>query len=231
MSVRSVRINDVTFRVRAEVPSWPEFWDRASVGMWEPEMFRLMDRFLTSSWRWIDVGAWIGPTALYAAAKCGVVYTFECDPVAAQELRANIGFSDAYNIVSSNFALGSFDGELDLWSNQFGNSETSIFQRDGQSSVKVRVRDAKKVFDLGDFAARDKTIVKIDIEGAEYVILPRLAEMIATSKCIWVVSFHDHDVAALPMAYRVFSDLNWYTMDLQPTTVLHGQMVFSNAKI
>lgn len=34
------------------------------------------------------------------------------------------------------------------------------------------------------------TIVKMDVEGSEYKILPRIREEILASKCSWYISFH-----------------------------------------
>ncbi len=98
--------------------------------------------------------------------------------------------------------------------------------------------------------------MKIDVEGAEFRILPRLADVIAESRCTWYVSFHEWNLnpAGLPAEpYRAaelihtisaFASLNWYTHDLTPldkTAVLdsiiarqwplHASLVFTNRVI
>jgi FkbM family methyltransferase len=194
MTLKQVTINSTTFMVDSEVPSWPEFWSKVEDGSWEPETFALMDRYLTPDWRWVDIGAWIGPTVLYASRKCGRVDAYECDPVALKALRTNLDLNNSKNVAVYNFALGSEDTALNLWSNQFGGSESSLIQQDqSQSAISVSVFDDLKIFKEKGYADDPKIVVKMDVEGAERMILSRLAEIMPNSKCIWYISHHDQN--------------------------------------
>src|SRR5688500_9227826 len=71
-----------SFRV---VPSHdPRFWKLVTAGGWEPDTFVVLNRMLSGGTPYVDCGAWIGPTVLYAACKGARVTAFECDPVAIQ---------------------------------------------------------------------------------------------------------------------------------------------------
>jgi FkbM family methyltransferase len=225
-----------------------------------------MDRLLKPGSRFVDIGAWIGPTSLYAAAKGAVVDAYECDPVALDRLKYNVSVNPALErrIAVHEFAIGDAEQELQVWSGQLGNSETSVFanhEREGvvvacSESTLVPMRDAAQVFQERGYAQVPSTLIKIDTEGAEFRIVPRLAEIIAGSCAVWYISFHEFNInstsvpvrfariAEMLRALMVFSDLNWYSSNLtalDKTATLdavlhgtwppHGSLVFSSQSL
>src|SRR5258708_34817363 len=66
------------------------FWGWFDSGVWEPETFEIFDSYVTPDTFFLDIGSWIGPTALYAASKARRVICLEPDPIAAAKLRCNI---------------------------------------------------------------------------------------------------------------------------------------------
>lgn len=226
MTRRVVDIHGISFAVESEVPSWPEFWNVAGNGHWEPDMFDFMDRFLQPGWRWIDIGAWIGPTALYAAAKGAEVDAYECDPVALARLRHNIHLNGHLKIKVFGYALADFDGSMTMWTREPGNSElTAIHAPDLYEPIPVLARDALKELPSH---LDDRTIVKMDIEGSEFALLPRLTRLIAESRCLWHVSFHPQLVPRWPAfdenalriaemirSLAVFAGHNWYNTQMR----------------
>ena len=203
-ATRLARVRDVALTVTTEAPDYSGFWSRMEAGAWEPETLDLLDRLLAPGDQFVDVGAWIGPTTLYAAARGARVAAYECDPVALRLLRRNVALNPglAPLITLHEYALGESDGRLTLWSEALGNSETSIFAeheredvvRACEQSVAVEVRDARAVFDEAGYASGESTLIKIDVEGAEFRILPRLAGVAAASRAVWYVSFHERNV-------------------------------------
>ena len=93
------------YRFRCD-PYHARFWWRAGAGRWEPETFEILARYATSEDVFYDVGAWIGPTAIYAGRACRRVYTFEPDPVAYHYLLWNIHLNALSNITSANSWAG-----------------------------------------------------------------------------------------------------------------------------
>ncbi len=263
---RWINIHDVSFAVGNGPADYGAFWSRVSAGTWEPETLALMDRLLHPGVRFVDIGAWIGPTSLYAAAKGAVVDAYECDPVALDRLKYNISVNPALGrrIEVHEFAIGDSERELQVWSGQLGNSETSVFsnhEREGvvtanSESALVRMRDAVQVFQERGYAQQPSTLIKIDTEGAEFRIVPRLADIIPGSRAIWYISFHELNInpASIPVKFAriaemlhtltVLSDLNWYDSNLtalDKTTTLdavlhgtwppHGSLVFSSQSL
>ncbi len=263
---RWLDINGVTFAVGDGPADYGAFWSRVGAGTWEPETLALMDRLLRPGSRFVDIGAWIGPTALYAAAKGAVVDAYECDPVALDRLKYNISVNPALErrIDVHEFAIGDSEHELQIWSGHLGNSETSVFanhEREGvvtacSESAIVRMRDAAQVFQERGYAQLPSTLIKIDTEGAEFLIVPRLAEIIAGSHAVWYISFHELNInptsvparfariAEMLRTLMVLSGLNWYSSNLtalDKTATLdavlhgawppHGSLVFSSQSL
>lgn len=77
------RLGGLPFRLD---PYHSKFWRRAGRGDWEPETFAVLDAHLRGDADYLDIGAWIGPTVLYAARKARHVWCFEPDPTAYRHL-------------------------------------------------------------------------------------------------------------------------------------------------
>jgi FkbM family methyltransferase len=153
------------------------FWDLVEVGVWEPGTFAVIDRLLRPGSTYIDIGAWIGPTVLWAAATGATVIAFEPDPVAYAELRHNLTLNPdlAARVTTHPVALFDRDGSMPLTADSHGlGRSVSTLVRQGSTSAMARVTtaDGRRVADSSDFAAC--ALLKIDIEGGEYRLLRRL---------------------------------------------------------
>src|SRR5262249_10904497 len=58
------------------------YWRQLAVGAWEKETFAIFAEHINKKTTVVDIGAFIGATALYAAYLGRRVYAFEPDPVA-----------------------------------------------------------------------------------------------------------------------------------------------------
>ena len=235
--MREIAIGSRRITVESGTALFDGFWSRVASGAWEPETFALMDRILREGSRFVDIGAWIGPTTLYAAARGATVDAYECDPIALQSLTTNIALNPPLSerIAVHPVALGDASRTARVFSGQLGNSETSIYrehEREGTvndcaDTVLVPMRDAAEVFRERQYAASESTLIKIDVEGAEFLIVPRLADIIGSSRAVWYVSFHEWNVnsahvparfprlAAMLNALLGFSALRWFDPDLR----------------
>src|SRR4051812_26094265 len=73
----------------------PTFWDKAAAGTWEPELLDALERTVQPGDVMLDIGAWVGPTGLFAALLGASVVCVEADPRAVQLLRDNIAANPA----------------------------------------------------------------------------------------------------------------------------------------
>jgi FkbM family methyltransferase len=139
---------------------------------------------LTRNTKFLDIGAWIGPTGLTAAAIGARVVAFEPDPVAYKHLLANIALNPelAGQIEVHNAAAWISDGQRRLGSGRFGFGDSmSSFATESENGVIVQTVDVAKLH--GDF-------VKIDVEGAEYDIIPRAASTLLKNRPPLLLATH-----------------------------------------
>ena len=99
-----------------------------------------MSKFLNDDSIYCDVGAWIGPTVIYAAKICKQVICFEPDPIAYRYLRWNIELNKLTNVTSYSLALSDRNAvqRISSFGGEFGDSTTSLLN-DNQDSYGVDV--------------------------------------------------------------------------------------------
>lgn len=89
--VTDVRINQMYFKVLPCASKDGDYWDIVNKGKWEPETFDFMRNYIRPDKDYIEIGGWIGSTAMAAYAyNPRQVYTIEADPANYQTLKMNI---------------------------------------------------------------------------------------------------------------------------------------------
>lgn len=159
-----------------------DFWKLYADDSWEKETFKVFDRFVNPSYSCVDIGAWIGPTVLYMAGKAKKVYAFEPDRQAFADLVNNINLNEQLKpkITLFDKAVTATACKMPLYTDNFsGNSISSTIEtRHTLSSYEVDGIGVDQLKDLIDFS--DVNLVKVDIEGGEYALIPRLAEFLGS---------------------------------------------------
>ena len=167
-----------------------EFWARVDAGEWEATTVSAIENLVPPGGTYIDIGAWIGPTVLLAARRAAKVIAYEPDPVSSEELLANLRLNDIQNVEVRRVALWVRDGELPFGpgsSADLGQRTSSLMygQREG---VFVRTCDA--LGEVASSAFRDCSLLKIDVEGAEYNLIPHIADYLQTVGPTLLLSTH-----------------------------------------
>lgn len=213
MEVVTVRRGDVSFEA-LEAPDrdrW-DFWGLYASGVWEPHTFGVLDRFLHPDATYLDVGAWIGPTALYAARLCRHVTAMEPDPVAFAQLKANVEMNEMPNVRLMPAALDGTTGQVVLHAGDGGRwgSSMSSLVTDGPVTAPVLGVTLDAVVQM--IGGEVPTLIKMDIEGAETRVLPQAVSLLAEWRTPCLVSLHEgwchpNAVAALWAALDQFDTL------------------------
>lgn len=163
------------------------FWNNYENNEWEPFTFKILDNFLCQEDNYLDLGAWIGPTALYASYLCNKCFAVEPDIVAFNELLTNIDLTQQQNIVAYNCAIFNYNGLLQLGNDSgLGNSVTRL----GQSQNLFEVECFKLSSFVNQYALDNIRFIKMDVEGCEEFILEDL-EFFSMLKPVLYVSLHD----------------------------------------
>lgn len=171
-----------------------EFWEKVAVGIWEPVTVRILTALLNTGGTHIDVGAWIGPTTLIAGSHADHVLAFEPDPVAFGELERNVAMNPdiAVKVELRQAAVYNANGVMQAAAQTLGDSGTRLVHRDmkrHQDTASVATLDARTLAH-DDAAFNTCTTIKIDIEGAEYTTVPRLAKWLRSRRPVLLLGIH-----------------------------------------
>lgn len=161
------------------------FWNDFASGKWEPSTFRIFDKFLKPDDRMLDIGAWIGPTALYASQKVKEIFAFEPDPIAYHGLIQNLSLNNTKNVVPYPIAVSDDWKGLNFGiKNRLGDSMSSELwaHKDGMQVPAVPFEAL--IVDI------EPDFIKIDIEGGEKFIFKGSALMLETLKPTIHLSLH-----------------------------------------
>jgi FkbM family methyltransferase len=151
-----------------------QFWRKVSRGRWKPDTYRVLAEFLNRNSVYYDIGAWIGPTVIFAATKCKRVVCFEPDPIAFQYLLWNINLDELHNVLPINAALAGRKALMRVarFDRRLGDSMTSLLKTcstEGAADVLALTWEAW----IGIYNGEPPDFLKIDIEGGEFALLPR----------------------------------------------------------
>lgn len=168
------------------------FWRKVRKGKWEPETFEVLSQSLKPESVYCDVGTWIGPTVLYAAKHCRQVICFEPDPLAYKHLTTNLHANNIRNVDSYNVALAKGTGvyQMGSFGSSLGDSMTSLLKKDDDSSgsFKALVLDWDMALDL--FSLQKVDVLKIDVEGGEFSLIPAMKDYLLEYKPVVWLSLH-----------------------------------------
>lgn len=170
------------------VPEDRKFWRKVSRDEWERSTFTFLERCLSADSVCLDVGAWIGPTALFAAQRCRAVYCIEPDPFAYERLLANIRLNEVGNVLPFHGALSSRNAGVQIANERgFGNSMTRV-RAAPAGGVTVLGMDLPSFIDWWGIDRID--LLKMDIEGAEFDLVPSIIDLLPRFKPAIHLSLH-----------------------------------------
>lgn len=167
------------------------FWDEMIRNKWEDDTFSIFDHFIDAEHSYIDVGAWIGPTALYGCQIARHCHAIEPDPIAFEELQKNVDLNPALRdrITLHQLCIGDENGSVRLGNKtHFGNSTSSILHGGTDESCLSPSLTLEEFIRLNDID--DCNFIKLDIEGAETIVLPNIMEYVCKEKPTIHLSLH-----------------------------------------
>jgi len=163
---------------------------------WENETFDIFDKYLNKEKQFLDIGAWVGVTCLYASRLSSYVVCVEADPVSVKNLQHNINT----NLLETNIDIEDSAIYNETTNVLFGpNNFSSTSQlNDSMSQIKfTKTNDFdvfKKTITLDEIIKKynlnNLSLIKVDIEGGEEYILNDLLEYSNTNNVPLYISFH-----------------------------------------
>jgi FkbM family methyltransferase len=192
-------MENITFRNRSWIvydtpeKAWnPPFWDQVRNGLWESQTYDIFDRFIKPEMTYIDMGAWIGPTVIYAAPMAKRAIAIEPDPVAFQLLQQHI-LSNNLVVELHNEAITGYNGTITLGSGSLGASTTRANPSGCGRQPDWAQTCVVSCLTLRDFITKNKItdpfFIKMDIEGSEEEVLKDI-ELFSEFKPSLYLSLH-----------------------------------------
>lgn len=196
-----VRVH-VTKRPGASYGPHREFWATVAEGEWEKTTFRVLRAALSAApmmkQTYWDIGSWVGPTTLFAAHFVTRVVAMEPDPRAFAELLSNVRLNPslAARIEPFRHCVAAVSGPVTMTGPApLGSSMSRVggAARIPESAAKEANWGEKMVSwpatcsAPADMAARvsllpdSLALIKLDVEGAEAVILPALVDWLGAA--------------------------------------------------
>jgi len=168
------------------------FWRDVSKNVWEPNTYDILTKFLNANSVYFDIGSWIGPTVIYGAKRCKKVICFEPDPIAFKALLLNVYSNNLYNVHPYNVAISSQTGirQMSSFGVTIGDSMTSLLSNQNKSSSKIDALVLDWNFIENVFKQEKIGMIKIDIEGGEFSLIPAMATYLKKHKPIVWLSLH-----------------------------------------
>jgi len=158
-------------------------WWRDSYHSWEMSTFDVFAR-LTPGKVVLDVGGWIGPTALWEGYVAERVVALEPSPAAYAELQANLGANAALakKVVLVNAALDGEDRTAQVSNRADSTDQISLLSPVRALTINTLRKEHPELERVG--------FVKIDTEGYERVIVPAMEAFLREKRPLVFVSLH-----------------------------------------
>jgi FkbM family methyltransferase len=185
----AVNVNGRSFRVVAGRNR--DFWDQVAKGVWEPQTFAILEQFLDAHHAYIDMGSWIGPTLLYGCQLAKGAYGIEPDPVAYAELTENVAANRPLtdNVKLCQLCIAPKSGKTPFGSDrEAGDSMSSLLFAHGKTRWIVDGQSFEDFIRQNNI--RDCSLIKMDIEGGEYSVLPTMVPYLREFRPTLYLSIH-----------------------------------------
>ena len=163
-------------------------------GEWEPHLFRIFDRYLRPDRGYVDVGAFIGTSVMYGAQLARHCWCIEPNPLVYRYLVENCVANPIIRDKVTRFegCLWDHPGTLRLGApvKPYG-SAASLRKPEAATAWEVRAVTFEMFLEF--YSIQDLNFIKMDIEGAESVVLPQMAGYLRRERPTILVSVHAFD--------------------------------------
>jgi FkbM family methyltransferase len=187
------RVRPHGYRMALHQSDWMERYALGAGRFYQDDLTALVCQQLRPGDTFVDVGANVGFVTL-TAARCvgptGRVYAFEAAPATAAKLVANVELNDLANVEVRALALGDREGSVSLVQDTAHHGTNYIDPRAGGSATVPMVRGDAVLHELSN-----RVLVKIDVEGAERLVLEGMDALMARPDTRFIVEICPEQLA------------------------------------
>jgi len=186
-----IDFGDIAFNV--DETERENYWVKVIDSTWEPHTYKIFRKYLNPKHSFIDVGAWIGSTALFGCQLAKHCYAIEPDIKALKELKRNIELNPSLKNDMTVWAgcildrKGTAEIGIGYHGTTLGDSNSSVHHK-GELVQECECLTFEQFIEA--FNITDCNFVKIDVEGAETKMIPSMKYFISKYKPTILVSLH-----------------------------------------
>jgi FkbM family methyltransferase len=174
------------------------FWKNI-YSQWENETFEIFDKYLSKDKIFIDIGGWIGTTAMYGSRKSKHVYSIEADKYSVNDMIINLKTNCKNNYTLINKAIFNIDNikikfgkNIHLKNSKMNDSTSQIYSDDTITNEyclaeTITIDNVIEKYQINVF---EISLIKVDIEGGEENILNELFDVHVKYNIPLYISFH-----------------------------------------
>jgi FkbM family methyltransferase len=172
--------------------------DSMTINNWEHRTFEIFNYVKHEKKNAIDIGAWVGTTAIWLSKNFKQVMAIEADTAALIALKSNLNASNCDNVLVVDKPIYNKNETITFGTNQYdktynkqplGNSTSQIkkggFNENDYTVETMTLSDINKIFPLSEVS-----FIKVDIEAAEQYILVDLIKYAEIYNLELYISFH-----------------------------------------
>jgi len=165
---------------------------------WESETFEIFEKVKDPQGIAIDIGAWIGTTAIWLSKNFNHVIAVDADKVSLQCLKNNLQASECFNVticdqpvtqVNDYVIFGSRGETLNQSISYVKNEINNVFDYEIQG-ITLKELIQKFVYENDDISNKKISFIKCDIEGGEEDILEDILNFAYFNNVKVYMSFH-----------------------------------------
>ena len=184
------------FQYKADLGDWLGQYVYLT-GMYEPPTAHVIAELLESGDTFIDVGANSGIFTLLASRRVGSngrVLSFEPVPSMRGRITENLALNRVENVILHGVALSNAVGEITFYEGPQGHKGLSSMRPIEDASTTLRV----PTIPLDDLAGATPSVklIKIDVEGAEQLVIEGMEKLLAQQHPYLIIEMTDQYLKA-----------------------------------
>jgi len=180
----------------------------SSSGWYEHELVKYVRSVLTPDTIFFDIGAHVGQYSMLAAPIVRQVHAFEPSPITFKFLKQNVADNHLSNVTINQCAVSDLEGNASLGLSSPANPGGNSLLSTGEEQVPVRCTTID-AYTKGMELTGMKIVMKIDVEGAEEMVLSGARHLMSHSPTIIFERFGDKPLTLPGFKIRQVQDANF----------------------
>jgi FkbM family methyltransferase len=200
-----------------KLPQDKQMW----IGTWELEFAKALHNAVQPGFVCYDIGGYKGYySGIMALKGASLVYVFEPVPQNAEKINKLIALNPGLPVHLKQYAVSDTNGSAVfkiMQEETMGKLEYSSFQRSESSVNELKVQ-CVTIDDLVENGLPAPDFIKIDVEGAEEMVLKGGCKILNEKKPVLMIEIHSNEIgkACLELLKNIYANITVFETGLPP---------------